>query len=426
MKRLNARQILARRRGAALYVVVLAVTLIVAVLGLASLSELHLQREAFQRQKDMQLARQYAQAAVEIGMQRIADDADWRNSYLSGDWESNQLIGEGTYTLAGVDPNDDLLGGDPTDPVELTGIGKQGLATQKVMVTLVPQPRPLTCLEVALHVGGSLQVHQPATISGNATLSSNDTVSAVGAVTIHPDCEAVNGFSGTVSPGTNTSGIDSRETPDTADAFTYYQTNGTAISIGSIPTVDSMSTIEQVVISAANNPYGAGVTNAQGIYVIDCLGQNIRIRNCRIVGTLLLLNAGSGSQIADSVNWSTTVANFPALLVDGSLAFDFANAPLSETTTSFNPPGTPYEDNADTDLADSFPSVIAGLVYVSVNSTSNNHPVFDGVVVIGNALSVFADVDLSYRATYFGDPPPGFVVYDKMKISSGSWTQRVD
>jgi hypothetical protein len=144
------------------------------------------------------------------------------------------------------------------------------------------------------------------------------------------------------------------------------------------------------------------------------------------VGTLLLLSAGSGSQITASVNWTTAVANFPALLVDGSLAFNFADAPLGETTTNFNPPGTPYDGNSDTDFEDSFPSVIAGLVYVSFDATSNNHPVIDGVVVIGNTLHVFADFDLSYQTTFFGDPPPGFVVYDKMKVSSGSWRQQVD
>lgn len=416
-----------RRRGAALYVVVLSVAMIVSVLALASLGELHLEREAFEREQDMLIARRYAQAAIEVGMQRIAADPNWRTTYNSGVWEQNQPIGiDGRYTLAGVDPNDGDLTSPDSDPVVLTGTATRGGATQKMEVTLIPDPRGMTCLQVAVHAGTDVNLHDPAGVGGNVVVSSNNIIQAVGTVTVDPDCESVNGFSGTIQPGSTTSPVPSREMPSPSTVTDDYESSGTIISISSIPLVSGVRTIEQVVISPANNPYGAGLTNAQGVYVIDCQGENLRIRNCRIVATLVLTNVGPSSQVTESVQWEAGVANYPALLVNGSMAFDFTDVPLNETVTNFNPNGTPYEGDADSDLNDSYPSVIRALIYVSANATTTNHPVFDGVVVVGNSLDVYGDVDLAYQGTYLDNPPPGFAVSEKMKISVGSWRQRVD
>ena len=419
------RSYLPRRRGAALYVVVLGVTLIVAVLGLAALSELHLQREASGRAHDMQNAHHYAQAAVEIGMQRMADDANWRDTYSNGVWESQQAIGDGTYTIEGIDPEDGVLNDSDADSLVLTGTGVKGTAVQKIEVTLTPDPHGFACLEVALLVGNTLNVNSTAGVTGNVTVASNNVIDGNNNVTFSPDSEVVTAYTEPVSPGTMTTGALSRNTPTWNDAIDYYQTNGTTISITSLPLVGGIRTIEDVVLSAANNPYGANVTNGEGIYVIDCQSQDIRIRNCRIVATLLLLNAGASSEVSGSVNWSAAVTNYPILLVN-SIAFNFSNADLAESSTSFNPPGTPYGGNADTDVADVYPSVMQGLVYVSTNATTNNHPAFDGVVVVGNTMDITSDLDLAYQSTYLDDPPPGFSDYSGFKVSIGSWRQDVD
>ena len=413
------------RRGAALYVVVLGVTLIVAVLGLASLSELHLQREASQRTNDIQTARRHAQAAIEIGMQRISDDADWRATFTNGAWESQQGIGDGTYTIEGVDPDDGVLDDSDADSVVLTGIGVQGTATQKVEVTLVPDPQGITCLEVALLTGSQLNVDAAATVSGSVTVASNDTIDGNGNSAFAPNSEAVTGYTASLGPGSTTTGVDTREIPQWSDAIEHYQTNGTTISIASIPEVDSIRTIEQVVISSANNPYGANVTNAEGIYVIDCQNQDLRIRDCRLVATLVLLNAGANSEVSGSVNWSAAASNYPVLLTE-RMALSFSNANLIETSTSFNPVGTPYEGSSDTDVADVYPSTIQGLIYVGSDATTSTHPVVDGVMVVGNTLQINGSLDLSYQATFLDDPPPGFIDYSNLRVVAGSWRQAVD
>ena len=141
------------------------------------------------------------------------------------------------------------------------------------------------------------------------------------------------------------------------DAYDYYQTNGTTISIASLPVVDSKRTIENVVLDAASNPYGA--TNDEGIYVIDCLSQDIRIRDCRIVATLVLVERGGNSEIAGSVNWSAAVANYPVLLGRPDVVRLFQRRSRG-IYRRFNPTGTPYAGSSDSDVSDTFPSVMMG------------------------------------------------------------------
>ena len=50
---------------------------------------------------------------------------------------------------------------------------------------------------------------------------------------------------------------------------------------------------------------GFGATNPEGIYVIDCQGGMIRVQYSRIVGTLVLLNPDSVSDIEDNVSQRT-------------------------------------------------------------------------------------------------------------------------
>ena len=141
----------------------------------------------------------------------------------------------------------------------------------------------------------------------------------------------------------------------------YYILNGTSITYASLPKQQAAN-IEKVVLSPNNNPYGSGLTSPTGIYVINCLGGNLRIRNARIVGTLVILNPGVFS-VLESVNWEPAVANYPSLLVSGTAELAFTNTPLSESSLR-------VDFNQDTDKTDTYPSLIKGLIYASGDLTT--------------------------------------------------------
>ena len=156
------------------------------------------------------------------------------------------------------------------------------------------------------------------------------------------------------------------------------------------------------------------------------------MHDCRIVGTLVVLNPGPGTDFGrtNTVNWEPAVPNYPALLVSGNIEISITAGTLYETSQSgsYNPPGTPYEGFAvteDADDADTYPSVIKGLVYVSGNLQTRNHLVLDGVLVVGGSLDATAgDISLTYQPTFLNNPPPGFGSAGTMAVSPGTW-QRV-
>ncbi len=403
---------------------VLSVSMILMIIGLSALLAVRIQRRGAEGGNDLGAASLYAQSAIELGMHWIESDSTWRTSRGEGYWAVNQPIGEGSFSLEANDlgSNKLLEASADTDSVLLTGTGFKSDARYKLQVTLTAQKQALSCLEVALHAGTIVDLDS-ATVQCNQTISANDSITAVGASGTS-DLEAVNSITPGGIVGQQTTGITPRVMPDST-VFDYYLTNGTTIDFVSIPS----GTIFRALLSPASNPYGP-TTNPDGIYVIDCGGAKIMVKSSRIVGTLVVLNPRSDSGVWDTIHWEPAVANYPALLVNGVISFNFQNTTLSEATqgTNFNPPGTPYEGVEDTDMLDSYPSLIKGLVYVSGNAdVSRNHPAFDGVLVVGNRLTVGRyDIDLTYQPTYFDNPPPGFAAPLRMIISPASWRQVVN
>lgn len=410
---------------------VLGVTMVVSVLALGAIMVRRIERKTCQSTADMAEARLYAYAAIEAGRLRIKNEPNWRSVFPNGPWSVDKPIGSGTYSLEGIDPVDGVLEDSINDPLVLLGTGRKGAARQRMQVTLVPKLQGLTCLEVSLHANVDL-IFDSSTVNGNQIISANNKIQAVGACTINPASEAVNGFTGAVGPGPTTSGITPRTMPDSATVFDYYLlANGTFINYSSLPAPSGSAEIVDVVISPNNNPYDPPSTNLQGIYVIDCMGGNIGIQRSRIVGTLVLLNVGASSAILGEVNWEAAVANYPCLLVSGNMGVQMnGGGTLDEALlgVNFNPVGTPYQGVEDGDMLDSYPSVIKGLVYISGDSLMQSSPVFEGVVVVGNTLSTSTGLNLglTYNGLFLNDAPPGFGNQGTMVVSPGTWKQTVD
>lgn len=192
--------------------------------------------------------------------------------------------------------------------------------------------------------------------------------------------------------------------------------------------------IRHTVLSPSYNPFGTGVTNPQGIYVLNCKGKKVFIEDCRIVGTLVLLDPGFGSAVQGSVSWEPAVPNFPALLVDERITIGIGTTGLSESSlnVNFNLPGTPYPyplGLENLDVLDAYPSMIKGLIYSTTTINFKNHPTIDGVVVAEDDVWVWgSDLDLRYRSTYVENPPPGFegAKPRTMVLVTGSWRRIVD
>lgn len=411
------------RRGT-VYVLVLAVASLVLTIGLGGLAVARSTARTLDASDSASIARRNARSAIEIGTLLMAKDSSWRKTRANGKWLKDIALGQGTFTLEVVNPSGDL-NRDPTDPVVLTGTGKHGKAVQSISVTLQPDTSPLTCMQVPC-AAGSLITFGSATVNGNGgTITSNAAVTAL-LGSINANIEATLTATGLTFNGTIKSLVAARTFPG-SDVFDPYLAGGAAITVSSIPKPASARLISKVLISPTSQPYG-GTTNSRGIYTLDCKGDSLTIQDCRIVGTLVVLNAPTVT-VQGSVCWEPATANYPCLMVQGNLALSATATSLTESTAglSLNPAGTPFPyptGTADTDKSDSYPSQIMGLVYASGNVTTSNAPSVNNLI-IGGALTTSGTLNLFYDSAYSRSPPPGFTATGSMRPVLGTYTQVV-
>jgi hypothetical protein len=415
-----------RRRGG-VYLLVLLASSIVAVVGTSALIVARIQNQGAQARADADDARLAAQAAVELGRYTIQSDSSWRLTRLSGRWVTDQPVGNGaTFSLDVVDSNDGLLLGPDMDPVVLTGTGARRAARWKTQVTLVGAVRPYACLKADLTAGGNVTLNS-VTLANAANVCSNAGITAGGCTFNGTTFQAVTALNFTSCTGTwsPTFVTAARQLPPDPNAvFNAYLTTATPILYALLPQQGGTAVLDSEVLTPFAAPFGT-LPNLQGVYAIDCGGRPIVIRNCRVNGTLILLNAG-GATVEQSNNWEAYVSNFPALMVKGNLALQTANAPLLENAASgvkvnFNPLGSPYHGVDDIDTSDSYPSLIQGLVYVSGNLTTTNRPTLVGCVVVGGTVTSDTALDLTYADIYAKNPPPGFAGPPAMVVQPGTW-----
>jgi len=581
------------RRGS-IYVMTLGTAMIVAVLGLAGLMIVRVQRLQIDTGIDMRNAQSYAKAALDMAWHRVQNDSSWRSKMDSGTWATDQAIGDGFYSFTATDPVDGNLTDSDYDPVVVVGVGKSGNTTQKHQMEIRALQPGIRCLEPVLHAEKNL-TFDGGTVTGDRMVSANDKAEMKNSAQVYADAEAQNDVatsSGGVWHGsTTTAGTWPRQMPNIVTLYSYYTANGTTINYSDLPdwdanqidnpggedattspwygvsctiskssvqkksgissiwcsnrnsvgdylaqdvtsklesgityytevqvrtstdedvdytvklkvvstgsgtlyfnltntdeTDDSWKTlsgtqtvtwngsltqaelyvgsssssysyyvddvvmrddnapsdvkvIHRMLLSPASNPFGFGVANSQGIYVIDCGGDKISIKNSRIVGTLVLLNQNEGdSEIAGSMHWAPavvsadpTVTNLPALLSNKKLNLYFTNTALNEglVNANFNPTGTKYNDSQDSDKSDTYPSVMEGLIYSEKAIIALNQPTISGVLVGHDDIDVTnATLTLKYNPLYFErNAPPGFQAATTYYILPDSYRQVVD
>ena len=218
-------------------------------------------------------------------------------------------------------------------------------------------------------------------------------------------------------------------------ATTGFKVDATLLKIANA-TANSRA-IHRRVLSPASNPFGVGNTNPKGLYIVNCGGQIISIKDCRILGTLVLIDPGNGSRVHGSMNWTPavigpdpSVPNLPALLATGSVTIACSSTGLDEglVNANFNPPGIPYEASEDSEKDDIYPSVVKGVLYCTQSFTLEGHPAIEGVVVAQLNIQVNGtNLDVTYAPVYFEEnAPPGFRADPVVEIVSGSFKQVVD
>ncbi len=430
------------RRSGAIYVLVLGMGMLVSVMVLGVLISNRIQARSTAQSSDSLFAETLAESAVDYAIVALNANASWRTTYTNAVESSTVSVGGGTIAFKLIDEISGNLSTTATNPVRVYGIGRYGSAT-RVYSVRVEGKNALTCLNAAVTAGGNISESKNANLQASGfTLATNAAFvgnTSGGSSTVNANVEAV----GTVTLnsatilGRSSAGVTARLMPVSTVIDTYV-TMGTSIAYSSIPS----GIIQNVVISPASNPYSTAL-NLKGIYVIDCGGSNLVITHCRIAGTLVILNPGSGSSIgtgtstSDQINWAPAISNYPCLIVRGNMQIAWSTSSgqtLNETDLSagvynFNPTGTPYpypSGSTNILVLDTYPSIIDGLVYVTGNVTGNgsgtsNYPTIDQLIVGGTYDPVKDTVTYSYKGNYLATPPPGFRGGGTLVAVPSSW-----
>lgn len=258
--------------------------------------------------------------------------------------------------------------------LNVTAFGTWASARQMLGATITSRNVPLSSLGLAMYAGKDLVV-------SNCELWCDGPVGAAGAT------YTVNGSlvgEGLAIRASASNAQPLYDLPVPADVQAFYTSVGTPISRGSL----SSNRLRRVTLSASLNPFGP--PNPLGVYVIDCQGQNVTVQDVRVLGTLVLLNPGTGTIIGPEVHIAPARPDMPALIVLGHATIDTGTTPMSEASegVNFNPPGAPYRAASDADQSDRYPSTIEGLVYVSGNVRLSAGTQLRGRVLAGGSIIV--------------------------------------
>lgn len=407
-----------RRRGGVL-VIVLAVALIVSVLALGAILVRRIERQATQETGDVVQARLHALTAIEVGRLRIKNNSNWRNTFSSGVWEADVSVGSGTYTLEGVDPDDDVLNDGSGHPLVLIGTGVEGFARQKVEVKLYAYEAPLDVLGTCVHSATYLRIKNGDLLTATgAPASTNGNFDNAG--TLDGDVEALTQSNAGTVTGTVTIPAPSKTMPD-AGVFAMYAGMATEIPYS--------GDFNGHVLTPGVNTYGGGL-DPDGFYYLNTGGVDLVIQGTRIHGTLVVDVGGAKVRVVDAAFLHNYRADYPVLIVNGMVDLTLASGDYSleesAWSTNFNPSGAPYDGATNGDQLDTYPNEVRGLVHATHTLTLTDSARVKGVVICGSDVIVDGSNEIIHTPGLYDNPPPGYREPPVMKISPGSWRRVVD
>ena len=390
-----------RPRRASVYVLVLATAAIATAAGLGGILIQRTRLRAASTNADIDAARLAAASGLEYALGRIDADPNWRTTIGAGAWLDAASLGNATLSVSVIDPEGDAIADDPLAPIVVQTLGRSGPARQAFDATIEFDAIPVTALQCAAY-SGYFTYTELTTLAADAPVHSAGDMDALLA-TVNAPAEAV----GTVAGLTYFRGTSSGATPRTAPAASVVATwaaLGTTIPYSTF----TSGTLRQRVI-ARGIAVGAVTNTSSDVFVVNCAGSALTIRDARIYGTLVVLNC-SGVTITSSVRIDPVTPGYPSLIVQGPIRMQVATAALSESSNgvNFNPIAAPYLGAGDNDMTDTYPSGISGIVFATDDITIENSLSVTGTLITLDQLVVRKPLTITHDPNVLTAAAPGF------------------
>ena len=155
---------------------------------------------------------------------------------------------------------------------------------------------------------------------------------------------------------------------------------------------------------------------------------NLTIRMARIHGTLVIDCIGMTVTVEDSVFMHSYRSDYPVLIVNGTVVVlkylsDEKTLSESEHNTNFNPPGSPYAGQSDSDTSDEYPNEIQGLVHATGNVLLKETARIRGTIIAEDKVQCQGNNQIIYQQGLYDNPPVGYTGY---KVLPDAWKRNVD
>lgn len=398
------------RRGVAVYLFVLVLTMILAGTGLALVAVNRADRRVHTSVQRSLQARYAAQAGIEAALGYMDANANWRSTMPSGTWFNNIAFGSGKYTVVVTDADGNLANRD-TDAATITSTATVNGAISRMQVTVAP--RPYAALRYACFSQTTLDVRSNASILG--PVRAHTSIYSDGNYDSEENAyfETLQGayVNSAITPVRYATSSLSYPQP----SLSYYLALATPIT----GIAGSTAQLSKYVLTPKTNSESPGKVNTNGIYALNAAGKEIVVEKTHIKGTLIIYNAVRTVTFQRACWIESAGQSFPTLLIftgGADVVFYLDSPTLSETSDT-----TDY--NEDGDKTDTFPADVRGVVWTQGSYVEFHKPyaTLTGCL-IGGSIKVYEQAVVNDDPSLAQQGMPGFVDPD-MKIVAGTWRE---
>jgi hypothetical protein len=431
------------RRGTA-YVFVLGAAALATTAGVAAVTMHGVRLRRVELTRQAQRASMDAQSSLEYLVNVMEQDP------LGTTWRTNPTMllanqhwlgsGGSSINISLADPTDNDLSDSESDPIEVCVSATSGPVSQAFALRMTPVRTALDALDYAVVAKGSVTSSGPGVIYTSGPISQNeagdrlDSVNAVGSssTAMSSMTEPMNGGNGgnggnAMMQQAAAAGEEGATDPPPAVTIPenaivdMYTRRGTTIPVSTIGT----NRIPRLVLGPGLNPYGA--VNGDGIYVLDAEGQDLKIENSRIVGTLVIINTGGGGvELLNNVCVEALTEQQPALIVQGKLVLNLVGGDFTEATAgaNLNPTGVPDRGVTDSDQSDEYPAHVRGAVFAAGDVSVKGTSTVQGVLMAGGNVEVTGDLRVIHEKPL--ELIDGMANISGMSMQPGTFTRIVN
>ncbi len=414
-----------RRREGYLYVAVLFTSLLVATVVAAALSVSTSKLRRVNDSASRLGAIRLAESELHLQAARMQQSLGWRKSLQNNEFSSWRNLSSGRVRHRYNDV-DGSLNDDPFDMVTLTVHAELNGAAIAVSAELTSRDSPTKPLRYNITTLSDLQISDSMHVATELPVQVGDdcNTSNVGYL-ITPQLE----YSDLLTVGV--SGDKDKHSVDTEvdDVLSRYLGVGTQINRNSIPQVSGDHVIQNVVLSATNNPYGTA--DPTGVYWIDGSNKDFIIRNCRIEATLVIRN-GDTVQVTGAMVWNSIDPARASLITAKTINLESLQPMLSESSqgTNFNPTHTPHRNGvANATNNDLYPTTLGGVFYseedIVMTPMVNDERLHVVGALVATNVRISGRLSLTEVPELLIRPPLGFRDPVPMQFVHGSFRREV-